>query len=407
MSGNADRNNGHDALNNTHQAGVEGANDLVTPLIGRDWDEVPGTSINRELIADEDIPESSIGSPLISTNQGLYNNISLSGSTIVLSEATDSTITQNDCSTESDGSPYGTDMTDGQILPGRAHTPPHLEWIIGTCPRQYRPIHPLPDSDGDEDSVFVTAPNSPDIEDMDLLEFIKYLENRYPDTPEDCSDTQDPDVPEDRTETPPPEDRMITIAFIGKDVRAATGSMIPQLDASGRPTHFVNGNGIPYASGIFMFQSCILNITKCIRQNQYRHSQHALYEFCTLYTNAVSMTKYKQVHTQVAARKEKDESGYMSISQDDVVHDCIQDHVQESLWLAEAAYDFLESTPFVKNGADKVEDALVEGLQVLKIAVEKVKVMETTWRNWKEIEPLLQEMAQAVYELGIVCKGLL
>lgn len=175
MSGNAGNN---DALNNMTQAELDGDNDFSTPLIGRDWDSAHGTALDAELVAGEDIPDASLGSPLISNNQGLYSNTTLGGSDIA-----DSTITQNSDMTDSIESIYY--GAEAQISPERAQTPPNMEWVIGTYPRQYRPMSSLPESEeDDEDRVFTTAPNSPVLRPTSPIpegayEYLEYLENRY------------------------------------------------------------------------------------------------------------------------------------------------------------------------------------------------------------------------------------
>ncbi|KAE9976544.1 hypothetical protein EG328_002578 [Venturia inaequalis] len=350
MSGSARNNdieNGIDieALNDMTQAELEGDNNFATPLVPRDWDAAHGTDIHAQLVADEDIPESSLGSPLISNNQGLYSNITLSGSTIIPSEAIDSTTTEN------------------SRLAGHGHN----IGVIGTYPRQYRPISSLPGLEEDEDRVFTTAPSSPDA-----------------------------------TEEMPSAQN---IAFIGKDVRAATGSMIPLVDGSGRPMHFVNENGVPYSSGIFMFQKCIMSIVKCIEEDRYLHAHDALYEFCTLYTNAASMTKYKRIQCVVIDAKEIVENASILSyeSQLQAANSKIQEHVNELIEMTVLARDFLEYTPFVKKGVEEVEEARLACLKLLVSKMAEVEAMEKTWETWNEVELLLQEIAQAVYELGIVC----
>lgn len=414
MSGNASNSDvDYDALNNMTQAELEGDNDFASPLIGRDWDAAHGTVIDAELVADEDIPDSSIGSPLIGNSQGLYSNTTLDGSTIIASDITDSTITQNSYLSDGNESIYGPDSITRQFDQERARTPPNMEWVIGTYPRQYRPISPLPESEEYEDKVFITAPSTPDFQSMNYGEFVEYVENRYrvsnsTDATEDIPHAQVPQVPgalEERAATPPPQDRLNTTAFTGTDVRAATKSMVPQVDASGRPMHLVDENGIAYTSGIFMFQACIMNIVKYIDQNRYRHAHDALYEFCALYSKAASMMKYKHIQHVVDASKEKNDNRGMSTQESHVVNEQIQEHVKEFLGMTELAHNFLEFTPFIKTGGLEVEEARVECLKVLGSNMEEVEGMEKTWRNWGESELLLQGMAQAVYEFGIVCKG--
>ncbi|KAE9984763.1 hypothetical protein EG327_004901 [Venturia inaequalis] len=372
MSGSARNNdieNGIDieALNDMTQAELEGDNNFATPLVPRDWDAAHGTDIHAQLVADEDIPESSLGSPLISNNQGLYSNITLSGSTIIPSEAIDSTTTENSRLAGHGHNMYGADMTTGESFQERAPTPSNMEWVTGTYPRQYRPISSLPGLEEDEDRVFTTAPSSPDA-----------------------------------TEEMPSAQN---IAFIGKDVRAATGSMIPLVDGSGRPMHFVNENGVPYSSGIFMFQKCIMSIVKCIEEDRYLHAHDALYEFCTLYTNAASMTKYKRIQCVVIDAKEIVENASILSyeSQLQAANSKIQEHVNELIEMTVLARDFLEYTPFVKKGVEEVEEARLACLKLLVSKMAEVEAMEKTWETWNEVELLLQEIAQAVYELGIVC----
>lgn len=366
MSGNASNNGiNTDPLDNMTQAEMEGDNDFGSPLIAHDWDAAHGGDIFTELIDDEDIPESSIGSPLISNNQGLQSNIVMGGSTLVPSYTTDSTTISAGDLNENGESIYGADVTGGQFLVERAPTPPDMEWVIGTYPRQYRSISILPESSENERRTFTTASNLTDTTEDNL--------------------------------------RAQKIAFIGTDIRDTTGSMIPKVDDSGRPMHFVNENGVRYSSGIFMFQTCIMNIVKCIEEQRYRHAHDALYEFCILYANAASMTKYKQTGDVVNDAREMDGNAGIPNHEGQAANDKVQQHVEELTEITELALDFLNLTPFVKTGVSEVEEAREECLTFLVVRMVEVEAMEKTWRTWNQADLLIQEIAQAVYELGIIC----
>ncbi|TID17400.1 hypothetical protein E6O75_ATG08146 [Venturia nashicola] len=354
------------ALDNMTQAELEGDNDFATPLIGRDFDAAHGISIGPELIADEDIPEASLGSPLLGSNQGLYSNITLGGSIIIPSETTDSTFAQNSYVTgHGDESMYGANVTTEAFAQEGPRTPPNMQWVIGTFPRQYRPISSSAESEDEEDRCFIAAPSSSNHERINAF-----------------------------------------TAFIGTDIRAATGSMIPQMDASGRPTHFVDENGVPYTSGLFMFQKCITHILKCIEGDRYLHAQNALYEVCTLYTHAASITRYKQIGSTVNNAKEMEENdGIPNLDSQASISYKIQQHIDELLAITKLTHDFLDSNPFTQTGGTEVEKARVACLKLLVSRIVEVQAMEKTCRSWERVECFLQEMAQAVYELGVVCAG--
>lgn len=408
-SGNAGNN---DALNSMTQAELEGDNNFSTPLIGRNWDSPYGTAVDAELVADEDIPFASSGSPLISNNQGLYSNTTLGGS-----DTTHSPIKQNSNMTDCIDSIYF--GAEAQIYPGRAHTSPNMEWFIGTYPRQYQPISSLPESEeDDEDRVFTTAPNSPVLRPKSLIpdgayKYLEYLENRFltPGSTEATARAQVLDVPQQRTATPP-QDRLGIIAFVGTDVRAATRRMMPQLDASGRPMHNVDENGERNTSGLFMVQVCTVNIVKCIEKSRYPHSHDTMYEFCNLFTQAATMTKHMQNQSQVDVIKEHDKDYGTLADQSKVVNVKIVEHIEEHASMADLAIGFLDG-PIVKKGIARVEEARAEYLQVLKSKYLQVlksktpqlRAVEKTWRTWDHSNALTNELAQAVYMLGIVRNG--
>lgn len=187
--------------------------------------------------------------------------------------------------------------------------------------------------------------------------------------------------------------------WVMKDSYMTCGTILAEADADGRPTDYLDKNGITYTSALAMLKEGTTVLKEEIDEHKHLIN-NALNEYCILFTKAYEMTKYKKV--QMAVETLEDNSNRKN--EDDWanrVNDLIKEYIQELVSMAEEAKEFLCSVAYLVINKE-AEARLQETLKVLESMILEVVGMDKTCKRWDEVYATAEKLAKAVYDFNWV-----